>query len=230
MNFSRKVVLETSRQKLDVSLVSRVESVLSRWTRIKDESDTGTRAECSRLLVETLSIIQAASPIDVVIIAAISQNTSILTPKIGIDLNLVHCFEEFIKRSFTVFSDVLSLTELFRLYCELLDLSLVNDLLSPYRVQFGAALTRRIKANERIPDQFAVPEFLDAFTSDLDEEIMNPVSACVLKRIKSSEVLSLQDKYFVETLLSVDSACARARLKPSSDFVEAVKLFITSAS
>ena len=225
-----KLIVEISRQRLSTSLVERTRSVLGSWASLFSGSFQITRNSSSRLLVDTLSVIQAMSPADVVSVAVTCSKSSVLLPITGVDRGLVDLFEINLNRTLRVYREALSLTELVNLYCELLDLSASVEAFSTYRSQFGDALVRRIRSRETIPDNFSLHEFLDAFSADLDEEILSAVSAFVLAKIEARINEESLDSTLMDSLLSVDSAYARMKLKPCKEFVQAVKLFITGSS
>lgn len=226
-----KVIIELSRQKLDESIVCRMESVLSNWALLFTDSYTISRNSTSRLLVETLSIIQTMSPTDVVVVAVACSKHVLFTPNVGVDRDLVEVFAENLRRTLLVYMEALSLKDLFSVYCELLDLSVTDVLFNEHRSEFGDSLLRRLKSNERIPVNFRIVEFLDAFSADLDEELMKAISRFMLERVQSATQSSsvVSEDELMDMLISVDSAFARLKLKPDTDFVEAVRLFISSS-
>lgn len=226
-----KVIIELSRQKLDESMVFRMEAVLSNWGLLFTDSFTISRNSTSRHLVDTLSIIQTMSPTDVVVVAVACSKHGLFTPNVGVDRDLVEVFAENLRRTLLVYMEALSLKDLFSVYCELLDLSVTDVLFNEHRSEFGDSLLRRLKSNERIPVNFRIVEFLDAFSADLDEELMKAISRFMLERIQSATQSSsvVSEDELMDMLISVDSAFARLKLKPDTEFVEAVRLFISSS-
>lgn len=169
---------------------------------------------------------QSMSAADVSAICVLYACTRFRDPELGIDPDLLGTFEDALRRCERAYSESLSLADLFELFSELLDLSATDSLFTPQREVFKVALMQRVRGDDLLPHSFPIAAFLDACREDLDQATLASISAAALHRVRASRY-SIADSDHIRELLLIEQAYADLNLKPSSEYVEAIKRFIS---
>lgn len=189
-----------------------------------------SRGSISELLVATLRTVQSFNPSDVSIVKAIYANSRIASHAIGVDNELLDTFWQAIHRTEEIYKESLSFVDLLGLYLELLTASTGSNIFIESRDSVGVCMLLRIRSGERIPLSFPMTKFLDAFTVDLDAELLERIGAWCLHKVKvslKSRVTSDSSHTLISELLAVHAAHEISKIPPSRNFVESVRLFIS---
>lgn len=189
-----------------------------------------SRGSISEILVTTLRSMQSFKPSDVSIVKAIYVNSRISNHATGVDNELLDTFLQAIHRTEEIYKESLSFVDLLDLYLELLTASTGSNIFIESRDAVGVYLLLRMRSGERIPLSFPMTEFLDAFTVDLDADLLERIGAWCLHKVKvslKSRVTLDSSHPLISELLAVHAAHEINKIPPSRDFVESVRLFIS---
>jgi len=230
-NSSRRLILKSSRQKVSPALLSQADACSSGWGSVRNGKITGnSRLFLSKLLIDTLKTAQSMSPADVCVISSIFRESELHRAENGIDTELVKTFSDFLNRTLSIFTESLSLTELFQLYVQLLHLSSTEPEVVPERDHVSRSLTSRIRNGEELPIDFPTLEFVDTYIEDMDECILNTLSRWALRSVYRyrRESNPTDSSELTANLLAIQKGYDYKKISPpSKEFIDAIRIFIT---
>jgi hypothetical protein len=169
------------------------------------------------------------SPIDVCIICCIFRDSGLSRAESGLDRELVETFSEFLSRTIDAYKDSLSLSELFRVYEGLLQLSIQDPSLGTLIDTLSDSLLHRIRSGEELCRDFPIADFIDTYMEEIDEPILTNMSNWTLKRVQYFRANpSLEERRDVgEGILAVQKCFDYCKIKePNIEFIDAVRKYI----
>ena len=220
--------MRPSRQTMPKPVVSESLRIIEAWDCLRTSDEMPGRNEGTKLLLNSIRIVQALSPSDTCLVTVAFRDSGLSRAESGIDSELVETFAELLERLLRLNCESLCLVELCSFHADLFRVSVQDRAFVPYRDRVASALVTRVREQERLPDSFPVLSFLDTFMQDVDEKILENLSKWFLEQTSRAPMQTKDlDPVLVDTALEIQRCYDTLKVHQSDQFIRAVRRLVS---